>query len=68
MGKPQTKYEPISPDRERELLHLLASCGFIGNQTRTAQTHAPVNPPNFPRLYHELRDYFGRQATAAAKK
>lgn len=51
--------EPLDKPTENQLLHLLASCGFVGNQTRTAQDHRPVNPPDLPRAYQKLKEFFG---------
>ena len=56
--KIESNYPKISAEQETELLHILASCGFVGNQTRTANTHTPVNPPNLHRAFHDLKRYF----------
>jgi hypothetical protein len=46
---------PVPQSIQDELLHTLASCGFVENTAHTADTFKPLNPMNLPRCYHTVR-------------
>jgi len=53
---PETELAPVKQEHLNDLLHLLASCGFIGNDTHTADRFQPVNPPNLARCFAKVRE------------
>jgi hypothetical protein len=56
MPEINTDLPPVDQKYQDELLHTLARCGFIGNDTHTADRFTPVNPPNLPRCFAEVRE------------
>lgn len=60
----------MEPDRQNTLLHMLASCGFVGNAKTTADTGVLVNPPDLERLDQKLLEFYApgppRKRTARA--